>query len=288
MIDMRNKVLAAVDQSDYAAHVADYAIWAAGRLGAPLEFIHVIDRHPEIGSGEDHSGAIGFNAQQQLLAELSSRDESRAREARERGRVFLNRLRERAVAAGIDAADVRQRHGGLVETLIEQQADARLFVLGRRGESDGSTRRDLGRKVESVARAIKKPLLAVTEGFRAPRRILIAFDGGRLARKGVEMVATSPLFSGLDVHLLMSGRPRPDGPRQLEAASEVLRRAGFSPGSEWVPGDAERIIARAVGERAIDLLVMGAYSHSPWRSLLMGSKTSDLLRAASVPSLLLR
>ncbi len=287
MIDMSNRVLAPVDQSRFADHVADYAIWAARRLDAPVEFLHVIDRHPEQGSGEDHSGAIGFNAQQHLLAELSSRDEAHAREARERGRMFLNQLRERAVGAGLTAVDVRQRHGRLDETLIEHEAGVRLFVLGRRGESAETTRRDLGRNVERVARALKKPILTVTEGFRVPQRILIAFDGGGLSRKGVDMVAASPLFRGLEVHLLMSGKPRQDAPRQLEAAAGVLRQAGFSPGTELVPGDAEQIIARAVRDRQVDLLVMGAYSHSPWRSLFMGSKTSDLLRAAAVPSLLL-
>ena len=40
--------------------------------------------------------------------------------------------------------------------------------------------------------------------------------------------------------------------------------------------------------QSIDLLVMGAYSHSPLRSLFLGSKTTDLLRAVRVPTLLLR
>ena len=38
----------------------------------------------------------------------------------------------------------------------------------------------------------------------------------------------------------------------------------------------------------IDMLLMGAYAHSPLRSLLFGSKTTDLLRAATIPTLLLR
>jgi nucleotide-binding universal stress UspA family protein len=33
---------------------------------------------------------------------------------------------------------------------------------------------------------------------------------------------------------------------------------------------------------------MGAYGHSPLRSLFFGSKTDDLLRSAKVPTLLLR
>ena len=36
------------------------------------------------------------------------------------------------------------------------------------------------------------------------------------------------------------------------------------------------------------LPIMGARTHSPLRSLVFGSKTSDLLRASRVPTLLLR
>lgn len=74
-----NKVLACVDQSRYAVHVAHCAAWAAHRMDAPLEFLHVIDSHPERGPGDDHSGAIGVDAQESLLAQLSAEDEARAR-----------------------------------------------------------------------------------------------------------------------------------------------------------------------------------------------------------------
>jgi len=283
-----NKVLACVDQSHFADHVADYAAWAARRMAAPLEFLHVLDRHPEIGSGEDHSGAIGFDAQENLLSELSDKDAARSKAAREQGRIFLNRLRERAIAAGVAATDVRQRHGELEETLVEQEAAVRLFVLGRRGESAETTQRDLGRNVERVVRALHKPILAVTDSFKEPRRVMIAFDGGIVTRKGVELVAASPLLRGLPCHLLMSGKESLDAPKQLEWARKTLEAAGFEAPAALVPGDAENVIAKAVREQDIDLLIMGAYTHSPVRSLLFGSKTSDLLRSARIPTLLLR
>jgi len=287
-MNMDNKVLACVDQSPCAEHVTDYAIWAAKRLNAPLELLHVIDRHPEIGSGEDHSGSIGFNAQEALLTELADRDATRVRDEREKCRVFLHALRERAIAAGVRGTDMRQRHGELEATLVEQEDKVSLFVLGRRGESAAATRRDLGRNVERVVRALHQPILAVTQNFREPRRVMIAFDGGSLSRKGVELVAGSPLLRGLPCHLLMSGSPVHDGPKQLDAAKQTLEEAGFEVSAAIVPGDAEHVIARAVQEQGIDLLVMGAYAHSPLRSLFLGSKTSDLLRSATVPTLLLR
>lgn len=283
-----NRVLACVDQSHFADYVADYAAWAACRMAAPLEFLHVIDRHPEIATGHDHSGAIGFDAQEVLLNELSNEDESRSKAARECGRIFLNELRERAIVAGVEAPDVRQRYGVLEETLVEQEESVRLFVLGRRGVSAEATQRDLGRNVERVVRALHKPILAVTDSFSEPRRVVIAFDGGIVTRRGVEMVAASPLFRGLPVYLLMSGKESQSAPKQLEWAKTTLEAASFDVSPSLIPGDAERLIAKAVHEQGIDMLIMGAYSHSPLRSLLFGSKTSDLLRSAKVPTLLLR
>ncbi|MDP3884170.1 universal stress protein [Hydrogenophaga sp.] len=283
-----NKVLACVDQSAYADHVTDYAAWAAQRMAAPLELLHVIDRHPETSLSKDHSGSLTPNAQEHLLGELAEADEARTKAAREQGRLFLNRLRERALAAGVMTVDVRQRMGHLDETLHEQQAGVRLFVLGRRGESANNTQRDLGRNVERVVRALDRPILTVTEGFKAPERVLIAFDGSSITRRGVEMVAASPLFQGLPVHVLMSGKASQDGPKQMAWATETLESAGYGVVGEIVPGDPETTIAQAIQSKGIDLLVMGAYTHSPLRSLFVGSRTTDLLRSARIPTLLLR
>lgn len=292
----QDKVMACVDQSHFSEHVADYAAWVARRLAAPLEFLHVIDHHPEIGSGDDHSGAIGVDAQEKLLSRLSSEDELRTKAAREQGRVFLNHLRERASAAGGLSVDVRQRHGELAETLAEQESDVCMIVLGRRGEAAEHGQRDsgraigraIGRNVERVVRALHKPILTVTADFQEPQRVMIAFDGGIVTRRGVEMVAASPLFRGLPVHLLMSGKESREAYKQLEWAATTLSAAGFSVPTSLIPGDAESVIARTVREQSIDLLIMGAYSHSPLRSLLFGSKTADLLRSSTIPTLLLR
>ncbi|MDY6943584.1 MAG: universal stress protein [Pseudomonadota bacterium] len=287
-MNSENRVLACVDQSKFADHVADYAAWAAQRMNAPMELLHVINRHPELSDSDDHSGAIGFNARQKLLSQLSDEDEARSKAAREQGRIFLNRLRERAIVAGAPWVDVRQRHGELAETLVDLEPSVRLIVLGRRGRSAEATQRDLGRNVERVVRSLRRPILAVTEPFQPPRNIMVAFDGGMTARRGIERIATSPLFRDLPIHILMSGRKKTDSTRQLEWAEERLSSAGFSPTVELLPGDAERIIGQSIIDRQIDILVMGAYNHSPLRSALFGSKTSDLLRSSRIPTLLLR
>ncbi|GIR71547.1 MAG: hypothetical protein CM15mP74_27980 [Halieaceae bacterium] len=89
------KVLACVDQSPYADYVADYSAWAAQRFSLPLELLHIIDRHQETATSDDHSGAIGFDAQENLLNRLTEEEGERSRAIREQGRLFLNELKKR-------------------------------------------------------------------------------------------------------------------------------------------------------------------------------------------------
>ncbi|MDP3169509.1 MAG: universal stress protein [Polaromonas sp.] len=290
-MDMNNeaKVLACVDQSSYADHVTDAAAWAAMRMKSPLELLHVIDRQQGIAPVTDRSGAIGVNAQENLLNQLTEDEASVAIREREQGRIFLNRLRLRAQASGVAQTDMRQRHGSLVETLTEQQADVRLVVMGRRGESSSTTLRDLGRNVERVVRAMERPILTVTDNFQPPAKVLIAFDGGSAARHGVEMVAASPLFKGIPCHLLMVGKEgHAEASKQLQMAQAALVASGMDTVAAQVMGDPETAVAHYIKEQQIDMLIMGAYTHSPLRSLFTGSRTSELLRAAKVPTLLLR
>jgi hypothetical protein len=62
-----NKILACIDPAGNTDAVIDWAAWAALRLGSPLEFLHVLERHPEVAAVSDFSGTIGVDAQESLL-----------------------------------------------------------------------------------------------------------------------------------------------------------------------------------------------------------------------------
>ena len=278
------KILACVDQSPYADYVADYAAWAARKLALPLELLHIIDRHQEISASTDHSGAIGVDAQENLLNQLTEEEGTRARQVRDRGRVFLNGLRQRCEVDETLSVDTRQRYGQLLSTLEEQQQDVALYVLGRRGESAAHTRRDLGRHVEMISRQVRRPILTVAGEFIEPRSALIAYDGKRMTRRCVELIAKNPALNDIPVHVIMAGKRAADADKHLQWAKNTLNTAGFTVETAYLPGDPEQEITRAIGERQADLLVMGAYSRSPLRSLILGSRTNDLLRASQVPT----
>ena len=278
------KVLACVDQSPYADFVADYSAWAAEKFSLPLELLHIIDRHQETATSDDRSGAIGFDAQENLLHRLAEEEGERTRETRERGRLFLNNLKKRCEQRAHIAVDVRQRYGQLLETLDEQQQDVALYVLGRRGKSAAHTQRDLGRHVESISRKIRRPILTVANAFSEPRSLLVAYDGKRMTRRCVSLIADNSALADLPVHVVMSGKQNNEATKHLEWAKHILTEKGFSAETAYLPGDPEQTITRVIAEREIDMLVMGAYSRSPLKSLFLGSKTNDLLRASRVPT----
>lgn len=286
-------VLACVDQSSHAINVTDYAAWAADRLSTGLELLHAIDRNPTLDSDQDHSGAIGFNEQENLLKKIVDEDEQRTRWARETGRVFLNDLKQRVEKASFLKTalhvDVRQRHGSILESLLERQDQTRLVVMGRRGQSSDTARGELGSNLEAVVRSMKCPILSVTSEFKAPAHLMVAYDAGSASKKGLNMVATSPAFKGLTCSVVMvKNKASKDAPRQLEQAKDKLSAAGLNVDTHLLIGDLQSEVADRIQTLGIDLLVMGAYTHSPWRSLLMGSHTTDLLRSINVPTLLLR
>lgn len=282
------KVLACVDHSPYATAVANYAVWAARSMAAPLVFMHALDRHLEHGAGDDHSGAIGIDAQENLIEKLAAADAARTALGREQGRILLGNLRETALKAGVANTEVSLRYGTLQETLAEQERHARLVILGRGGDGTGNSGSAVSTVVETTVRSLQVPTLIVTEPFTEPGSALVAFDDGTAARHAIEMIASSPLFQGMKIHLFMGGEDNHDNRQHLQWALTALRAAGHDAHVMLKAGDVANNVAAALHEQAIDMLVMGAYGHSALRSMIFGSRTAEILHAVRVPILLLR
>lgn len=278
------KVLACIDGTDVSPAVCDYAAWASLRMTAPLLLLHVLDKS-EYPIQSNLSGNIGLGSREALLEELAALDEKRSRLALEQGRELLAAARARAVAAGVTDPATRQRHGSLVETLVEMEDGARLVVLGKHDEHLGE---HVGSRLESVVRTLHRPILVTTPEYHRPRRVMLAFDASATTRKGIEMVAASPLFRGLPCHVVMVGADSAEHRAQLDWARDTLTTAGFDAPAALRAGEVERVLCDYRREQDIDLLIMGAYGHSVIRRFLVGSTTTSVIRDATVPVLLLR
>ncbi|MCK7596005.1 universal stress protein [Microbulbifer sp. CAU 1566] len=277
-------VLSCIDGSRYSGAVCDYAAWIANRTGAPLKLLHNIERvsTPAVA---DLTGSIGLGSQEELLEELTALEQKRSKLQLEQGRLMLEDARARALAGGVERVVTCQRHGAVTESLVELEDHIRVLVLGIRGEEHEDSDRGLGAHLETVVRSLHKPILVVNREFKAPRSIMLAYDGSEAARKALDMVATSAVFKEVECHLVYVG----DGADSVLAeGAEALSHGGISVISANLQGKTVEALIAYQQKHDIDLTVMGAFSHSKLRDLLLGSITAKMLQGTKQPLLLLR
>ncbi|MDZ7858772.1 universal stress protein [Sphaerotilus sp.] len=284
-----HKVCACLDRHPETASVIDWAAWAAGRLDAPLELLHVLER-PADRAGADYTGALGLGAQETLLLQLAELDEARGRLAQEAGRHLLaaGQAHVHALTAGLSHCSTRLRHGELVDAALEGEHDTRLFVLGQHHRDQHPVRRHLDHHLERLIRAVQRPVLVSTGSFAAPTRFAIAYDGSPTAQRAMERVAQSPLLTGLPAELVMAGRDTASHHQTLAQARQHLEAAGFLVTTTLLEGEPEQQLPAHLKANGTSLLVIGAYGHTRIREWIVGSTTTALLRASPCPLLILR
>ncbi len=282
------KLIALVDGSIYSRSVCDHAAWIAGRTGSTVELLHVLGRRETGSAPADLSGSIALGARSSLLEELSAHDEQRAKLAQKRGRAILDDAKTVLEDAGVGEVTTRLRFGDIVETAAAFEADAEMVVIGKRGEAADFAKLHLGSNLERIVRSIRKPVFVAARAFKPIDRFLIAYDGGTSSLKAVDFVARSRLFEGLACRLLTVAPDTPESRRRLDDAQAILKAGGYTVDAAVMPGQPDTVIARFVEDESIDLLVMGAYGHSRIRNLIIGSTTSEMIRACKIPVALFR
>jgi nucleotide-binding universal stress UspA family protein len=284
---MTEKIIALVDGSIYSESVCHHAAWIAQRTSAPVELIHVLGRR-EAPERPDLSGAIRLGARTKLMEELAELDAQRAKLVGHRGRAILEDARAIVDRDGVTDITTRLRHGDIVEAIGEIEGDARVIVIGKRGEAADFAKGHVGSNLERIVRAAHRPVLVAARAFKAIERVLVAYDGGRSAMKAVDHIARSPLFAGLAVTVVTVGTETPETRKGLADAAALLKAAGIDAETRAVPGQPETELGKLVEEEGFGMVVMGAYGHSRIRTLVIGSTTTEMIRSCKVPVLLMR
>ena len=281
------RVTAFIDTSAYAESVADHAAWVSRTTGYGLDLVHVVDTRRRA-APVDLTGNLALGARSALMDTLTKHDAEAARLAREAGATVLDAAKAHARTAGALDVHAKLRTGSMLDAVKDFEAGSRLLVVGKRGEHADDAAGHLGSNLERVVRAAHRPVLVASRAFKQPDHAVIAFDGGASAGKAVSHIAEGKLFAGLRLTLLNAGR-REDGlDREMDAAARILSEAGHTVETVFTPGEPEAVITRHITETGADLLVMGAYGHSRIRTLIIGSTTTEMVRACKVPVMLFR
>ena len=281
------KIVAFIDGSIYSESVCHHAAWIAERTGAAVDLIHVLG--PRDTSGKrDHSGAIALGARTALLQELAELDAQRSKLMSHRGRAILDDAQAILDKDGVTGINTRLRHGDVVEAVAEVEGDARVIIVGKRGEDADFAKGHLGSNLERIVRTSTRPVFVASSAFKPIARVLVAYDGGASAMKAVDHIARSPLFQGLSIHVVTVGAASAEVEKGLANAKAMLKAAGLEAATSVLPGQPEKALADLVDTQGYDMLVMGAYGHSRIRSLVIGSTTTAMIRACKVPVVLMR
>lgn len=284
---MTTVVLTCIDGSAISTAVCDAGAWASRRVEAPLKLLHVLDKS-EYPTEQNLSGNIGVGTREHLLEELIALDEQRGRVALEHGKHLLEQAETRATEDGARDISKLQRHGSLVDTLLDLEEETRLLVMGRLGEKHQNNVHAIGSHLENVVRTVHRPILITVQEFSDPKSFMIAYDGSQTAQKALEMVASSPLLKDLPCHLVMVESETAERMQQLEAAKQKLSTAGFTVTDRMLSGEVQSALLGYQKEHSLELIVMGAYGHSRVRQFFVGSNTTKMVTMSDVPLLLLR
>lgn len=280
-------IVACIDGSEAALAVCDYSAWAGRRMDVPLMLLHVLDEE-KYPAKTDMSGSIGLGSREHLQEELASLDQERSKLALKHGHLLLDEAEKRVMASGVGKASKRQRHDELASSLVELEPESRLFVMGLHGESSAAAGRHVGSQLETVIRSVHRPVFLVPDEFRAPRSAMLAFDGSPTAFRSIELLAGTPVFKGMPLHLVMVGSDTEEHWAQLQRAKEALDNQGVDIHLAIRDGDVEQALHSYQEEHDIDVLIMGAYGHSRIRRFLVGSTTTKMLETAKKPLVILR
>jgi nucleotide-binding universal stress UspA family protein len=172
---------------------------------------------------------------------------------------------------------------GIPGELIAREAVAHdIVVMARTGYSRVSGPHERVDTIVSHAlRGSVRPVLVAGRSFTAEaeiRTIMVAFDGSVHAARALLAAGELGARRGVRCKLVAIASSQNAGKEILTPAESFLYHHGVSPESKIVIGSrASEVICEIAMESRVDILVMGAYGHSPIREMLFGSTTERVL-----------
>ena len=281
-------ILAIMTGSDVDGSVAATAFLAAGRFGAHVAGLHVrpdvVEDLPYVDEGMSQSAiAREFEArrQRQEGAESRAREQFEAAAA-EAGAGFAEAPGEGAGST----ASWQVETGRTLEVVAQKARVFDLTVASSHAQAAGVSGRAI---VECVVFETGRPALLAPAEVAASigNRVFVAWN--RSAQSARAVAGAMPFLaaaSRVDIAYIETGAKAGPPPEELQAS--LAWHGVEATVKRMPPGGASvaELLAATAADSGADLVVMGAYSHSRFREMVLGGVTNDILEHTTLPVLM--
>jgi nucleotide-binding universal stress UspA family protein len=274
---MIRSILLALAESPYDASARNYAFWLARKEGSHVHALAVIDvaafEVPVLGTPDGFMPSVvtpPLGESRSLMMDLTTI-------AKERLNQFSDQCGSRGIPCSIEFK------AGIPGEVIGRTAVAHdIVVVSRTGYSRiADPQQSVDALIAPVIRASVRPVLVAGSEFREGREIrnvLVAYDGSSHAARALLVAAELAARPGVSCTLVTIAQSDDVGRELIEPAEAFLFHHGITPRKQILIGSKPAdVICGMVTSGGVDILIMGAYGHSPIREMLFGSTTERVL-----------
>ncbi|HST38458.1 MAG TPA: universal stress protein [Conexibacter sp.] len=286
---MFSTIVSGYDGSSNARDGLALATLIASACDARLTAASVYVFHPIHREGDGEVERYVRETAQERLADVEELTHGRAATTLVRGHSVPEGLQRCAHELAADLLVVGSTHHGNIGRALAGDVPERLL--------QGS----------ECAVAIAPHGYGATDPPPALRTIGVGYDGSREARAALDAAAELARAAGARLQVITAFTPHISGltPRMLaelelaeylaegrqqladRQAAEVARLRAAGVDATAVADDDEEADALTARSRTLDLLVLGSRSYGPWKRLLLGSVSAQLMKRSACPLLLI-
>ena len=279
---MIRSILIALAESPYDEGAKNVAFWLAQKEGSHLHALAVVDltafEVPVLGGPDSFMPSVlspPLSESQSLMHDLMA-------DAKKRLDLFAGQCAARSIPVFIEAKT------GIPGEAISQTAVAHdIVIVSRTGYNRiASTQETVDAWIAPVVRSSVRPVLVAGTEFKEGndiRNILVAYDGSAHSSRALLAAAELAARPGVQCSLVTVAQSDDLGREVLDPAGAFLSHHGVAAKKQVIinarPAD---VICDLAASGGFDIVVIGAYGHSPMRELLFGSTTERILSHCAV------
>jgi nucleotide-binding universal stress UspA family protein len=274
---MIRSILIALTEASYDASARNYAFWLARKEGSHVHALAVVDiaafEIPVMGTADGFMPSVAtppLKESQALMHDLITA-------ARERLDQFSSQCASRGIPSSTETKT------GIPGEVISRAAIAHdIVVLSRTGYNRlGNVQETVDALVAPVIRGSVRPVLVAGSEFREGsdiRNVLVAYDGSSHSARALLVAAELAARPGVTCTLVTVAQSEDLGGEILAPAEAFLFHHGITPKTQiMISSKPSDVICGLVASGGVDIVIMGAYGHSPIREVLFGSTTERVL-----------